>query len=120
MSEKQIAERMAQLPEEYQALILATLRGMEMANEASKTAQETPQRITKARRRAGGYMSKKILKKDILKRLESVEKWQHDYATAQQKRLEAEITRLKRQVDFPPIPLFGDLQKPRKPNGGIM
>lgn len=41
MSEKQIAERMAQLPEEQQALILATLRGMEMANEANKTATDT-------------------------------------------------------------------------------
>ena len=41
MSEKQIAERVGKLPEEQQRMIMATVRGMEMANEANKTAQET-------------------------------------------------------------------------------
>ena len=67
-------------------------------------------------------MSKKIRKKDLLKRLEAVEKWQCDYATAQRKRLEADIARIEREkrIDFPPILPFGDLPKPREPGGGIM
>ena len=39
MSEKQIVERMEKLPEEQQRMIMATVRGMELANEANKTAQ---------------------------------------------------------------------------------
>lgn len=41
MNEKQIVERMKELPEEQQRMVMATVRGMELANEANKTAQET-------------------------------------------------------------------------------
>lgn len=39
MSENRIAERIEKLPEEQQRMVLATIRGMELANEANKTAQ---------------------------------------------------------------------------------
>jgi hypothetical protein len=36
MTEKQVAERIEKLPEEQQRMVLATIRGMELANEANK------------------------------------------------------------------------------------
>ena len=38
MNEKQIVERLEKLPEEQQRMVMATVRGMELANEANKTA----------------------------------------------------------------------------------
>lgn len=45
MSEKQIVERIEKLPPEQQAVVLATVRGMELANEANKinAAKQTAQ-----------------------------------------------------------------------------
>lgn len=40
MSEKKLAERLEKLPEEQQRMVLATVRGMELANEANKAANE--------------------------------------------------------------------------------
>lgn len=41
MTEKQVAERIERLPEEQRRMVLATIRGMELANEANKSAMQT-------------------------------------------------------------------------------
>ena len=44
MNEKQIYERVKKLPEDQQRMIMATVRGMELANEANKAAKEAETR----------------------------------------------------------------------------
>ena len=58
-------------------------------------------------------MSKKIRKKDLLKRLEAVEKWQREKDEAERQKLMDEVSRLTSLMNM--VPIF-----PREPGRNAM